>query len=521
MHAGKRVLAVFLLTMLLASGAQAQSRAYGGRGEDKLLEIAQAGNGLLAVGMTASDDGDLSVRTRTGDAGWAMLLDEHGEREWSYASAHTGLARMIAPAALEDGRYSLVLTDEAAQRAEWILLDGAGKALMRTPLQPERAEDGMVVQYLLTSQEAPELTMLLREGNALRAVTIGESGSVLYERAFSAQGQSMAASNGLGMLAWAGAYDGGIELLWLTGEDDKPCRIALEGARVAAVCDALMQADGSVLCCGEAESGGEVKGFLARINREGELLFAHLLPLVQRHICQTETGFAAYGDSGQEAQLIFTDEDGGVLDMAGGVPVDVLDIAGVSGGAALLTHSGGRRQPQAVVTTVLLRARAEEETEEAPEETEIAAQEDAGQSEMLTGQTAAPMMMPDGYLICGESDSFGVQVTCMDGSGVQQWSTRIPIHTAADALEWLCAAQLADGSVLLGGRYLTGNGEGTTQEGVLALLGGDGVLRRIEMIEGAGAVCALETMPDGSVLLHVASGAALSAQADRTQDYRP
>ena len=513
MHAGKRIIAVFLLTLLLAPGAQAHSRAYGGRGEDNLLEITEAGSGLFAVGMTASDDGDLSVRTRTGEAGWALLLDERGERVWSYASAHTGLAWMIAPTALEDGRYSLVLTDEAEQRAEWMLLDGAGKALSRVSLLPEQAEDERVLQYLLTSKEIPELTMILRAGSALRSATFGLSGSVLRERTFSAQGQGMAVSDGLGMLAWAAAHEGALEVLWLDGEAAQPSRITLEGAQVTAVSDALMQADGSVLCCGEAETDGETKGFLLRVNREGELLFAHVLPAAQYHVCQTETGFAAYGDSGLEAELIFTDEDGGMLDAEKDVPTGALDIAGIPGGAALLTHAGGRRQPQAVITTVLQREKTEKtEAEETETETE-----DAEEKERAT---ALPLTMPDGYLVCGVSDGFGVQVTCMDAGGAQRWSTRIPIHTAADALEWLCAAQMADDSVLLGGRYLTGTGEETAQQGVLALLGSDGVLRRIEVIAG-GAVCALETMPDGSVTLHIASGAALSSQADGTKRYQP
>lgn len=513
MHAGKRGLAVFLLIMLLASGAQAQNRAYGGRGEDKLLEIAEAGSGLFAVGMTTSDDGDLSARTRTGDAGWALRLDENGERIWSYASAHTGLARMIAPAVLEDGRCSLVLTDETAQRAEWILLDDAGKALSRVPLLIGQAEGETVLQYLMAAKETPELAVILRGGDTLRAVIYGESGEVLRETVFSTPGQGVAASNGLGMLAWAGAYEGGIELVWLLEEGENSCRIALEGAQVTTVCDALMQADGSVLCCGEAEADGTEKGFLARVNRKGELLFAHVLPFAQRHVCQTETGFAVYGHSMQEAQLVFTDEDGGVLDTRSDVPSDVLDIAGIPGGAALLTHTEGRRQPQAVVTAVLQRAQKEEDAEEEAEE----------ETEEMTRETApaAPLTMPDGYLVCGESDSFGLRVTCIDGSGAQKWSTRIPIHTAADLLEWRCAAQLADGSVLLGGRYLTGEGEQTVQEGVIALLSGDGVLRRIEVLADAGAVCAMEMMPDGSVTLHVASGAAPQAQADRTQRYRP
>ena len=511
MHAGKRVIAVFLLTMLLSPGALALGRAYGGRGEDMLLEITEAGGGLFAAGMTASDDGDLSIRTRTGDAGWAMLLNEDGGRVWSYASAHTGLARMIAPAVLSDGRCSVVLTDEALQRAEWILLDDTGKALSRAALLPDRAEGETVLQYLLVSQEKPALAAILRSGDELRAVTLGEDGGVLRETMFSAQGQGMAASNGLDMLAWSGVYDGGLEVIWLTGERENPCRIALEGAKVTSVCDALMQADGSVLCCGEAEADGGPKGFLARVSLEGELLFAHVLAQAQRHVCQTETGFAAYGGDGQAAQLIFLDEDGGLLDMAQDVPADALDVAGIPGGAALLTHTEGRRQPQAVITAVYPRAQEEETAQE----------NDEPEARLDEPDADAPLMLMDGYLVCGESDSFGVRVTCMDGSGTQRWSTRIPIHTAADALEWLCAAQLADGGVLLGGRYLTGEGAEAAQEGVLALLSGDGVLRRIEVVAGAGAVCALEPMDGGSVTLHIASGAAPSLQADGTRLYHP
>ena len=507
------MIAVFLLTMLLAPGARAQSRAYGGRGEDKLLEITEAGGGLFAVGMTASADGDLSVRTRTGDAGWALLLDESGERVWSYASAHTGMARMIAPAALADGRYSLVLTGETAQRAEWILLDGAGKALSRIPLQPGQAEGERVLQYLTASLETPEMAVILRSGSGLRAVTFAEGGEVLREMAFSAQGQGMAVSDGLGMLAWIGAEAGGIGVRWLAGEREAPCSIMLEGAQVTAVYDALMQADGSVLCCGGAEASGEAGGFLARVSREGELLFSLALPQAQRHVCQTETGFAAYGTDGQKAELIFIDEDGGMLDSVQDIPSDVLDIAGVPGGAALLTYAEGRRQPQAVISTVQGRTQAEEQTEEQPEPKE---EEQA----MVMRGAERSLAMPAGYLVCGESDSFGVRVTFMDG-GAQRWSTRIPIHTAADALEWLCAAQLADGSILLGGRYLTGEGETAAQEGVVALLSGDGVLRRIEVIESSGAVCAMETMEDGSVTLHIASGSAPQTQADTARSYRP
>lgn len=504
MHAGGRIAAVLLLILLLVPTARAEFRAYGGRGEDMLLAMTEADGGLFAVGTTASSDGDLSARTRTGDAGWALLLDEDGERRWSYASAHTGLARMIEPAALTDGRYSLVLTDEEAQRAEWLLLDEAGKAVSRTAVSPERIEDGAgytVSQYLLTAQQPPELAMILRSGQDMRAVTLAESGAVLRDEAFRVEGKGLAAADGFGALAWVGAAQGRLNVLWM--EDEKACRLALEGAQVTSIADALMQADGSVICCGEADAGGAAKGFLARVSREGELLFGHTLELAQRHICQTETGFAAYGSDGETAEVVFVDEDGGVLDAVTDVPADALDMASTTVGAALLTHAQGRRQPQAVITAVVPEIRREEQETEQEETQDTPA-----------ANTAASLPVTQGYLVCGESDGFGVQVTCMDGSGEARWSTRIPIHTAADALQWLCAAQTEDGGILLGGRYLTGSGESAVQEGVIALLSGDGVLRRIETIDGAGAVCAMEIAPDGGVTLHAATGAAPALEPD-------
>lgn len=505
MRSGGWIAAVLLLVLLLGADARAQSRAYGGRGEDMLLAMTEADGGLFAVGTTASSDGDLSVRTRTGDAGWALLLDEDGERRWSYASAHTGLARMIEPAALTDGRYSLVLTDETAQRAEWLLLDGAGKALSRTAVSPEQIEDGAgytVSQYLLTAQQPPELAMILQRGQDMRAVTMDESGAVLRAHAFSAGGQGLAVSDTLGGLAWAGAAQGQLEILWLDGAEHRS-RLTLEGAQVTSIADALMQADGSVICCGGADASGAAKGFLARVSREGELLFGHVLELAQRHICQTETGFAAYGSDGETAEVVFVDEDGGVLDAVTDVPADALDMAGTTVGAALLTHAQGRRQPQAVITAVVPEIRREEQ-ETRQEEAQDAPAE----------KTAASLPVTQGYLVCGESDGFGVQVTCMNAGGEARWSTRIPIHTAADALQWLCAAQTEDGGILLGGRYLTGSGEETVQEGVIALLSGDGVLRRIETIDGAGAVCAMEIGQDGGVTLHAATGAAPALEPD-------
>lgn len=495
-----------LLIALLSPAVQARAAqwAYGGRGEDALLEITEARGGLFAVGRTDSDDGDLSVRTRTGEAGWAMLTAEDGARRWSYVSAHAGLARMTCPAALEDGRYSLVLTDDGAQRGEWILLDGRGSLLLRTPVSAALAGDSEtdeVKQMLLSDQTPAALTLLLArpQTGMLRTATIDENGGVRVGAAFEGGETGRLVSDGHGGLAWVGEDAGGLRIVRL--EEDVPgaCGVRLEGVSVRTVEDALMQDDGSIVCCGTAE--GDAAGYLARVNREGEALICAGLELPQRHLCQTETGFAVYGEAEGGASVVFVDEDGGLQGVAADAPADALDMAGLPGGAALLTQAQGRRQRQAIVTTVQGAA-------------------DASGEERHAAQAGQALRVGQSVLRCEAMGADGVRVTLMDGSGREAWSTRIPIHTAADALEWRCAAQMEGGGVLLGGRYLSGEGEAQRQQGAVALLGADGVLRRMETIEGAGAVLGMEETEDG-VLLHCASGALPALGADTAIPYRP
>lgn len=519
MRKGRRFAAALLLALLTPlAQSYAQSRAYGGSGEDMLTELAQGEGGLFAVGMTASDDGDLSARTRSGEAGWALCLRENGERRWSYASAHTGLARMTAPAALPDGRYSLVLTDETAQRGEWILLAPSGKASMRTEIGAALPEDGMytVVQYLLCSEEPASLAVILRRGDEVWTVILEENGDVRGGEPAHASGEGRAASDGLGGLIWASSQDGRLSLVRLDAQAH--AGFSYDGWRIRAVTDVLMQEDGSVVCCGALEEDG---GFLVRVSCEGEVIFCLATPQALCHICQTETGFAAFS-GGAEPSLLFVDEDGGVLGMEKDVPAEVLDLAGVPDGAALLTHTAGRRQPQAVITSVLLSGVKPVPAQSMPEElTQASApQKQAAIDDASAIDDGASELMASGgkHIVCRD-DGLGVRVTLVDGDGQTVWSTRTPIHTAADALQWLCAAYLEDGSVLLGGRYLSGEGDQLRQEGVTALLNSDGVLRRIETVEGAGAVTAIATEPD--VVLYLATGSLPSAGTEASMPYSP
>ena len=114
----RRLTLLAALLCLLANCALAEPLAFGGRGEDALYEAVYADGGFFAAGTTASSDGDLDMRTRSGEAGWAMLADRQGERLWSFCSGKSGMYTMTAPHAYADGTYSVVLTDETRQRGE-------------------------------------------------------------------------------------------------------------------------------------------------------------------------------------------------------------------------------------------------------------------------------------------------------------------------------------------------------------------------------------------------------------------
>lgn len=502
----RRALGAAMALLMLAAGACAEeARAYGGRGEDRLLEMTQAGSGLFAVGTSSSSDGDLASRTREGFAGWALCTQEDGQRRWSYASAHAGLDRMISPAALEDGRFALVLTDAQGQRGEWLLLSARGACQARLDIPEELCAQGRtVLRMLLCDQSPAALAVIVSEGDRLRAGMLLEDGSVTLSAPFEGDALGCAASDLRGGVVWAGAREGQLSLTRLqAGKMVQAMGIAFGGFSVTLVEDALLLEDGSVVCCGAAQ--GEA-GFVARVSLEGEVLFAWALSGVQRCLCPTQTGLAVYGTA--DGEVIFLDEDGNAQGTVSGLPQDALDLAGTPDGVALLTYRSGQGARQAGIVPVAQPAAMPEPEESMPgmpAETEETARD-------------ASFAVGGGHLVCAPDGALGVRVTLVNEQGGSVWSTRMPIHTAADTLEWLCAARLADGRILLGGRTLSGAGEAASQQGVLALLGSDGVLRRMESVPGCGAVCALEVRME-DVLLHTATSARPDTEPDAQQPW--
>ena len=505
MHKGR---AAALMAALLLLGARACAleaddapAAFGGSGEDALYEAVACGDGLFAVGTTASSDYDLSMRTRSGETGWALRMNADGSVRFCFCTARAGMTRMTAPAAFEDGSCSLVLVDGTAQRGEWIVLDERGGSVSRVAIDGAEAlcpQGERIVQMLpADGPEGVQLAALVAhaDGGTMCCARLAQDGSVTPGEPFAVNGGGAVCAGRDGLLAYAAEQNGRLRIICANENGTIEERFGGEparGVRVQAVHDAQMGGDGSVAVCGETADGG---GFLLRASREGERLFLLETDAPLTRLTATETGYAALEDG----RILFADEDGAGVAWAA-APEDALDLAPSPGGAAVLSHLQARGRRQAVFTRIAQPALEQPETRE----------EDAAPS----GTIAAG----DGVLLCSAEDALGVRVRHVAADGRELFSVRTPIHTAADALEWLCAAKLDDGSILLGGQYLYGTDGDADRQGVTALLGGDGVLRRMETLEGAAAVCAIEVTQDGEILLHTSAQDASSEDAVQIYD---
>ena len=99
------------------------------------------------------------------------------------------------------------------------------------------------------------------------------------------------------------------------------------------------------------------------------------------------------------------------------------------------------------------------------------------------GPTPAPrdgrIILGEETLVCSDGGASGVTVSLVDAQGRTRFSTRTPIHTAADRLVWERAERTGDGGIRLSGYYETDGAQGATREKATALLGADGVLREL------------------------------------------
>ena len=110
---------------------------FGGGMPDEVSCLARTPQGhIVMAGYTASSDGTLSDRTKSGWSGWIAMVDAQGNTLWNFCSRHASRDRMRAPVVHEDGTITVLLESRGNEydQMELIRLDMQGNVLSRKPL---------------------------------------------------------------------------------------------------------------------------------------------------------------------------------------------------------------------------------------------------------------------------------------------------------------------------------------------------------------------------------------------------
>ena len=558
--------ALALLAAMVSGRALAMEGlvSFGGSGADRLYEAAACGNGILAVGSTTSTDGDLSGREREGKAGWAARIGEDGSLLWNVCTAHAGRSEMHSPFAHTDGTFSAVLSGEKAG-SEWLRISDRGRVTARVTV-PQAAKlclhtdepVGMSAMPYEDGDGRAMLAVLVDHGDGTWCVAaLSEQGGVFPGAAFPAPRDlvRVMVGGGRGELAeLSTSCDEGVtSVYWLRPGDAEPpavTRTPLAEGRLDFALDAISFDDGSVLF--SAQRSDDVTGKILRVGCTGETVFELDVEDNMMLLSDTAEGFAALDSD----DVIFYDEDGHELG-ARRVGVDAMvtasDMVRMGEGVVLLLNAPGSTADTRLLgveryagqtvgeydgalytcpVSELLAAWREgagvllclRETGGAERCVLVDEAGHAAETEETPGvRQADALALADGELRWREV-SGGSEVTYLNGDGSVRWQTRTPIHTAADRLQWLCAAQTQDGGFLLGGRYLSQvaavserdeaflerSTDGLRSVAVIAELSGAGVLRRIDLLGDLGCVCAVLPAGEGR------EGALLAAAGEMT-----
>lgn len=536
------------LTAALVSGralALEGTVRFGGSGTDRLMEAVACGDGILAVGSTTSTDGDLSTRAREGKAGWAARISADGRLLWSVCTAHAGRDEMSAPYAHADGTFSAVLSGEKSG-SEWLRISDRGKVLMRVAvpaagklcLHTDQARVACAMPYENDYGEAM-LAVLVDHGDGMWCLpAMNASGEVFFGAAYPEPRDlvRVLVGGGRGELAElsTSADDGVASVYRLRPGDERSltqAQVPMAEGKLTFALDAISFDDGSVLF--SAQRSDDVTDKIFRVGCTGEVIFELDVQDNMMLLSDTAEGFAALDSD----DVIFYDEDGHELGQRR-VGVENMTCAScmvrMGDGVALLLNEPGTSGDTRLLGVERYSEQAEGEYDDALYTYpvgELLAAECAGAGVLLLlretgggercvlvdekGQAAQAdaallpaqdgvLALPDGRLLWQETDG-GSEVVRLNGDGSERWRTRTPIHTAADRLQWLCAARTQEGGFLLGGRYLSQveavtereeaflqrSTDGLRCEAVLAELSAAGVLRRIDTLADLGSVCAI------------------------------
>ncbi len=521
------IAAVLFIAIAIPVRAQEWTRTYGGRGEDQLTELIPVGDGLLAVGRTFSSDGDLSKRTRSGETGWAIRLDAQGEPLWSLSTAHVSRATMSHPFLHADGTFSCVLSGDGAG-FEWLRIDDGGQIIGRIEFPRDAAlcsHDDHATMRDVFPYEIDGMPMLavqsMHSDGTVCFAAMDEAGNITQGATVYAGEIAHVCQRANGGVVLLGIKNGASCVTWIVpGNQEMPFSIVLEQDRapVSQLFDAFASEDGSVIFSGQLTDGD---GFLERVSANGERIF-FLRTAAANHIVPTDSGFAAFIGT----EWMFYDEEGELLGLLRGDwlhDAQLTDAAPLSKGVAMLQYLPDSVRKQARVTVAEGFIDAEEvlyaDALYACADSRLLAAQAVPEGALMlieneSGETVCLLVLPNGeahedermlpahlFSVQGEQalsegtvrwqeEPGGALVTRIGAGGTVLWQTRTPIHTVADRLQWRCAAETTDGGVLLGGNYVTEEGNQTSREAIIATLGEDGVLRDYSMLDGE-TVCAI------------------------------
>ncbi len=522
--------AVLILLTLAVAGAKADSTyTYGGSGMDVITEIIPIEGGALAVGRTNSNDGTFSTRSRKGMAGWVLCLNEMGDIRWTHCTAHAGRVEFHSPYEHQNGMLSCVLGD-IRTGMEWIWYNREGNA--GYGVTQARIEIGRVCEKALPLDlnGRPALAVLDRyEDGMIRCSLMDEYGIITDGQLFEAHDGLEPFADRLGRIVFARQEDGEVLLRFVTPGASVSQEIAVAGFPEGVLYDASPRADGTLLFSGETENGG----YMACVDAQGEMLFVVDTEYPVECVSASETGFSGLGFAdGTNSGVLYEFDAGGKLvsSLTKAVNVEKKMMADTASGAIVIerTESGEgiggvsvrQLEDDSQWEQILFRREGELLSAQADEEElRLFLRNGDGRETCLALREDGVKRVHAAYKdelcpgVTWQETPRGTRISRRTGETVVE--TNVPIHTAADRVEWLCASPLEDGGLLLGGRYISEveTENASFQQGILARLNSDGILYSLETLEDIGCVSGVVQAGEKTMLL-VTRNAWMTARAD-------
>ncbi len=514
----KGFLAALILLTLTMAGAKADGTyTYGGSGMDVITEIIPIEGGALAVGRTNSNDGTFQTRSRKGMAGWVLCLNETGDIRWTHCTAHAGRVEFHSPYEHQNGMLSCILGDGRTGE-EWIWYDKDGnRGSGQTKARIDIGKEGVKALPLDWNGE-PALALLHGDWNGrLSCGLMDAHGRITNGEQFEEAEGLEPFADSLGRIVFARQEDGQIFLRFVTPGGAASDEIIVSGCPDGKLEDAAPRPDGTLLLAGETQDGG----YIACVNGQGETVFAVHTEFPIECVSASHTGFSALSNKdGVYGNVLYEFDEGGKLKCSLDKSFDIRNrqMADTASGALVIERSefgeglGGVSikylDDESQYSKFLFKRKGELLSAQpdgdrlklfvrAEDGEEVGLELSADGVKRLDAVYSAEQLYPG---VTWQETAHGTKISRRVGEHIEE--TNVPIHTAADQLEWLCALPLEDGGLLLGGRYLSENQDGMTyQQAVLAQLDENGILCSLETLDHAGCVSGIAQAGEKTLLL--------------------